>query len=229
MKFLVVDDHELIREAMRGALKDLESDTTIFEASDCAQALRLVEEHPDLDLVLLDLNLPDRDGFGVLTQLRQSYPAIPVVVMSAQQDRDSVVKALNLGAQGFIPKSANRKLILSALQFVMSGGIYIPPQALAPGDPPASSITPQPSVAPAAAGREALSPADIGLTGRQVDVLLLMMKGKSNKAICRVLDLTEPTVKSHVSAILKALKVSNRTEAVVAANALKWELPPVSN
>src|SRR5258706_3859959 len=131
MKFLVVDDHELIREAMRGALKQLDGDAAILEAADSREALRLIEEQADLDLILLDLNLPDRDGFSVLVELRKSRPSISVVVMSAQQDRDSVVKALNLGALGFIPKSATRKVILGALQLVISGGIYIPTQALA--------------------------------------------------------------------------------------------------
>jgi DNA-binding NarL/FixJ family response regulator len=225
MKFLVVDDHELIREAMRSALKQLDSDAAILEAPESRDALRLVDEHPDLDLILLDLNLPDRDGFSLLVDLRKRHPAISVVVMSAQQDHDSVLKALNLGALGFIPKSAPRKVILSALHLVMSGGIYIPPQALAKAEsqsslPPVST----PSTAPDA---DKPSPADLGLTERQVDVLSLMMQGMSNKAICRVLDLTEPTVKSHVSAVLKALKVSNRTEAVIAVSELKWKLPSV--
>src|SRR5205814_4889602 len=92
------------------------------------------EEHADLDLILLDLNLPDRDGFSVLSELRKAYPSISVVVMSAQQDHDSVVKALNLGALGFIPKSAPRKVILGAVQLVISGGVYIPPQALPQGE-----------------------------------------------------------------------------------------------
>jgi DNA-binding NarL/FixJ family response regulator len=225
MKFLVVDDHELIREAMRGALKQLDGEATILEAADSRQAMPLIEENADLDLILLDLNLPDRDGFSVLVELRKSYPSVSVVVMSAQQDHDSVVKALNLGALGFIPKSATRKVILGALQLIMSGGTYIPPQAL-PSQQPHIAPTPAPTsrteLKPEA---DKVSPADLGLTERQIDVLALIMQGKSNKAICRVLDLSEPTVKSHVSAILRALKVSNRTEIVVAVNALKWDVP----
>src|SRR5919197_5016228 len=106
MKFLVVEDHELIREAMRGALKQLDAEAIILEAADSLRALPLIEQNADLDLILLDLNLPDRDGFSVLVELRKSHPSVSVVVMSAQQDHDSVVKALNLGALGFIPKSA---------------------------------------------------------------------------------------------------------------------------
>ena len=225
MKFLVVDDHELIREAMRGALKQLDAEATILEAADSRQAMPLIEENIDLDLILLDLNLPDRDGFSMLVELRRTHPSVPVVVMSAQQDQDSVVKALKLGAFGFIPKSATRKVILGALQLVMSGVTYIPPQAL-PSEQPPLTPTPAPTLqAKPETGADKVSPANFGLTGRQIDVLALIMQGKSNKAICRVLDLSEPTVKSHVSAILRALNVSSRTEIVVAVNALKWDVP----
>src|SRR5258705_4101334 len=212
MKFLVIDDHELIREAMRGALTQLESDAEILEASDGAQAIPLVEQHPDLDLILLDLNLPDRDGFSMLVELRRNHPGISVVVMSAQQDQESVMRSLNMGALGFVPKSVPRKVILTALQLVMSGGIYIPPQALSTGTQPAGQPTRQASplpASPAQAGAAptsaSVSPSDLGLTGRQSDVLLLLMRGMPNKGISRALDLAEATVKTHVSAIFRAL------------------------
>src|SRR5260370_15698878 len=123
VKILAVDDHALIREALRGFLKELKGDATVLEASSCSQAMQVIAEHPDLELILLDLNLPDRDGFSVLAELGERYPAISVVVLSAQQDRGSVVKALDLGALGFIPKSGQREVMLSALQFVLAGGI----------------------------------------------------------------------------------------------------------
>jgi DNA-binding NarL/FixJ family response regulator len=109
MKVLVVDDHALIRDALRGVLKELKDDATVVEAADSGQALRLTDENPDLGLVLLDLNLPDRSGFGLLAELRERHPAISVVVLSALSDRDSVARALDLGAAGFIPKSASRE------------------------------------------------------------------------------------------------------------------------
>jgi DNA-binding NarL/FixJ family response regulator len=224
VKILVVDDHVLIREALRGVLKELKPDATVLEASNCSQAMQVIAEHPDLDLILLDLNLPDRDGFSVLTELGERYPAISVVVLSAQQDRGSVVRALDLGALGFIPKSGQREVMLSALQLVFAGGIYIPPEILARDEP----SPPQRDDKTTAANRPTVSPADLGLTERQVDVLSLMMQGKSNKAICRILNLAESTVKNHVTAILKGLKVSNRTEAVIAVGKLGWKLPPVS-
>jgi DNA-binding NarL/FixJ family response regulator len=221
MKILVVDDHVLIREALRGVLKELKQDAVVLEAADCRQAMASVQSQTDLGLILLDLNLPDRDGFSVLGELRERYPAISVVVLSAQQDRGSVIRALDLGALGFIPKSGQRDVMLSALRLIFSGGIYIPPEILTRAEP----LLPQPRPTRAAANMPPVKPADLGLTGRQLDVLALMMQGKSNKAICRVLDLAEPTVKNHVTAILKALKVTNRTEAVVAVGELGWELP----
>src|SRR5690349_9843914 len=124
MKILVVDDHVLIREALRGVLSELDQETAILEASDGAEAMRAVEQHGDLDLVLLDLTLPDRDGFSLLADLRDGHPALSVVVMSALQDRDHVAKALDLGALGFIPKSAKRDVMVSALKLIFAGGIY---------------------------------------------------------------------------------------------------------
>ena len=134
-----------------------------------------------------------------------------------------MVKSLDLGALGFIPKSGQREVMVSALQLIFAGGIYIPPEILARDKPSA----PEPSEAGPSAGRPQVSPSDLGLTERQVDVLGLMMQGKSNKAICRVLNLAEPTVKNHVTAILRALNVTNRVEAVIAVGKLGWNLPSV--
>jgi DNA-binding NarL/FixJ family response regulator len=214
MKILVVDDHVLIREALRGVLLELESDAAIVDAPDSRQAMRCIEENTDLELILLDLKLPDGSGFDVLAALRERYPAISVVVLSASSDRDDIARALELGALGFIPKSAEREVMLSAFKLIFAGGVYVPPEILrAPQATPSASSSPEQSGQPPSA-------ADIGLTGRQMEVLALMMQGKSNKAICRALDLAEPTVKNHVTAILKALKATNRTEAVIAAGAL---------
>jgi DNA-binding NarL/FixJ family response regulator len=216
MKVLVIDDHTLVREALRGVLAELLDGAIVLEASDCGQATRLIEEHADLRLILLDLNLPDRDGFAFLAELRERYALISLVVLSGFHDRDNVIRALDLGALGFIPKTSEREVMVSALRLVLAGGIYIPPQALA-ADRPAQSAAPARPV----------SPSELGLTGRQMEVVALMMRGKSNKAISRILDVAEPTVKHHVTAILKALKVTNRTEAVLAIGAQNWKLPQV--
>ena len=211
MKILVVDDHVLIREALRGVLKELDAEATILEATSAAAAVELIEQHADLALVLLDLGLPDRDGFSLLEELNEHHPALPVVVLSARQERTEVARALDLGAAGFIPKSAGREVMLSALRLVMSGGIYIPPQILARDEAPTTTAV-------------RVSPSDLGLTERQIAVLALMAQGKSNKAICRTLNIAEATVKNHATAIFKALKVTSRSEAVVAVGKLGWDL-----
>ena len=205
MKVLVIDDHALVREALHGVLRELKADASVIEAPDWRQAARAIEQSPDLALVLLDLGLPDRDGFEALAELRARLPAVSVVVLSARHDRESVARALALGASGYIPKAATREVMRSALNLIFAGGMYIPPEILDQGVP-----------APVTADNPGT---DLGLTERQLDVLALMMQGKSNKAICRELDLAEPTVKNHVTAILRALKATNRTAAVVAARA----------
>src|SRR5262249_38503819 len=220
MKILVVDSHFLIREALRSVLVKLKNNATIVEAWDGREAMRLVAEQPDIGLVLLELNLPDLDGLSVLGELRERHPAVSVVVFSAREDRDSVARAFNLGASGFIPKSEQRNVMLTALGLIFAGGVYIPHEILEREE----SSPPKLTLTSGVAGTIPAKPADIGLTGRQTDVLGLMMKGKSNKAICRVLNLAEPTVKNHVTAILKALKVTNRTEAVIAGGELGWVL-----
>jgi Response regulator containing a CheY-like receiver domain and an HTH DNA-binding domain len=217
MKILVVDDHVLIRQAMHGMLKKLRRDIVVLEASTSEKAMQVIAEDPDVSLILLDLTLPDRDGFSVLAELRERYPAIAVVVVSAVHDPGNVRRALDLGALGYIPKAAQGDVILGALRLVISGGIYIPPEILIRGSAP--------PIAERYSYGETSGPSDyMGLTDRQLEVLGLMMQGKSNKTICRILALAEPTVKNHVTAILKTLNVTNRTEAVVAANNLGWKL-----
>jgi DNA-binding NarL/FixJ family response regulator len=220
MQILVVDDHGLIRDALCGVLNELRPDAVVMQAADCRQAMQLVAESADLELVLLDLGLPDADGFAMLKELRDRYPSLPIVVLSALQDRNSVTRALDLGAVGFIPKSAQRAVMISALHLVFAGGIYVPPEILRREESPTKI---QRSICD---GRP-LSPDDLRLTDRQMEVLGLMLRGKSNKAIARALNLAEPTVKNHVTAILRALRVTNRSEAIVVVNQLRWELPTI--
>lgn len=215
MKILVVDDHVLIRQAMHGMLRKLRRDATILEAPNSEIAMQVIAEHQDVSLILLDLSLPDRDGFSVLAELREQFPTIAVVVVSAVHDPGNVRKALDLGALGYIPKSAQGDVILGALRLVISGGIYVPPEILTRHSPAAEKYH---------FGEGSNACDYMGLTDRQLEVLGLMMQGKSNKTICRILELAEPTVKNHVTAILKTLNVTNRTEAVVAANNLGWKL-----
>jgi DNA-binding NarL/FixJ family response regulator len=217
MKVLIVDDHALIREALHNVLKQLQRETVILEASNSRQVMRLVEEHPDLSLILLDVNLPDRDGFSVLGELRERYATIAIIVLSAVDDQDTVKRAFKLGALGFIPKTTERDVMLNAIQLVLSGGIYIPSEILD------REQTTSPRPANILSIRELLS--DLGLTGRQIEVLALLMQGKSNKVIANTLNMGVPTVKNQITVVLKALKVTSRTEAVIKVGKMGWELP----
>ena len=218
MKILVVDDHPLVRDALREQLRQLEADTEVLEAASGAEAFGHADRCPDLDLALLDLGLPDAHGFSVLTEFRERHPAIPVVVLSASQDRDTVIEALDRGAMGFIPKTATSRVMLCALRLVLSGGVYLPAEVLSQhlSDTGSSEeITPDKQDA-----GPVRTIADLGLTERQAQVLALMIQGKPNKLICRELGLAESTVKIHVTAVLRALNVTNRTQAVIAAGRL---------
>lgn len=203
MKLLVVDDHALIREGLRTTLRRLADDVDILEAANRAAALESAARNPDLDLVLLDLNLPGEAGFSALEALRNQYPDLPIIVLSGNDDRETVRGAIERGVLGFVPKSSSNEVMLSAIRLVLSGGVYLPPQIL-DLRPPASAEKGDPG-------------AQLNLTQRELDVLALMLQGKSNKVISRELGLAEGTVKIHVTAVLKALRVTSRTQAVVAA------------
>jgi DNA-binding NarL/FixJ family response regulator len=185
--------------------------------------LQTLQTEPDTDLVLLDLHLPDQDGLQVLATVAQRHPSVAVVMLSGDKDPATIHQALAAGAQGFIPKTETREVLSSALALVLAGGVYVPTAALRAAPPPSA---PDPQTASNAAHLPATMAANaLGLTERQLDVLALLMEGKNNKLICRALDLAEPTVKNHVSAILKALGVSSRTEAVLAVTRLGLQLP----
>ncbi len=232
MKILVVDDHALIREGLRAILQGFDPDLVFIEAFDGRSALQRLNEYQDLELALLDVRMPDCDGIDLMRELHAYYPLLPVVMLSAECDADTVRRAIDTGASGFLSKSSLSQVLVSALNLVMAGGVYIPPEILrsqparpapfmgqassavstGPSDSVASSSLPASNVA----NRES-SYAELGLTERQNDVLLRLLEGKSNKQICRELDLAEATVKVHVRAILRVLRVNSRTEAMVAA------------
>ncbi|GHU03767.1 DNA-binding response regulator [Alphaproteobacteria bacterium] len=210
MRILIADDHELFREGLRHVLQQLDEDIVIIEASDYHQTISLVEKDPGVNILLLDLSMPGMPWTEGLRLLRQKLPAdSPVIVLSASDDRAHVSQAVNLGAAGFIPKTSSSRVMLSALKLVLSGGVYLPPTLLDRRD---SDLQEH------ATARLPQDGAASFLTPRQREVLVLLGQGKSNKEIARVLNLAEGTVKLHVTAILKALNVNNRTRAVVAAS-----------
>lgn len=216
MKALIVDDHALVRDALARVLASLVPGVDVREAAEPGPAFEIIEREPDLDLVLLDLALPGMHGLTALKRLREHHPDVAVVIVSGNVDRDSVHRALDLGAMGYIPKSSSNEVLRSALALVLAGSVYVPPELVGRGQAPVAA--PQPGTR---------SPADIGLTERQAQILALLMKGESNKVICRELDLAESTVKNQITAILKALGVTSRTQAVLAVTKLGLALPDV--
>ncbi len=213
MRALVVDDHPLIQEAVSNVLRRLEPEAAIDMAGDCEHGLDLAGHGTEPDLVLLDLNLPGLSGIPALKLWRTRFPGIPVVVLSALTDQQTVLAAIGSGAAGFIPKSSSNEVMLNALRLVLAGGKYLPPEVLwrSGGD----KITP-----PRARHGTTLAVETLGLSGRQAEVLKLIASGASNKVICRELGLAERTVKAHVTAVFRALKVTSRTQAAIEASKL---------
>lgn len=208
MKVLLIDDHTLFRDALSLLLSHHLPGLTILHAGDIASAARVLDEHPDLQLALLDLGLPDSDGLASLQRWREHAPQVTTVVLSADERPATVLAALDAGAAGFIPKTAQGTVLQDALRAVIEGRAWVPLAALdAQAAPPRNA-----------------APAPIELSPRQRDVLRLLIEGRSNKLICRELDLSESTVKTHLAAIFRRLEVENRTQAVIAAARLGLQL-----
>lgn len=205
MKVLIVDDHSLLRAGISALLKQENAEIVILEASDGEQALKLAETEPDLDAVLLDLQMPGLGGRPALDEFGRRFPGVPVIILTSTEDPEEVRRALRNGALGYVPKSASSATLISALKLVLQGSVYVPPLVLEEG-PRLQSVSGEPTLP--------------RLTERQADVLQLVRRGMSNKLIARELGLAEKTVKVHVTSILKTLNVSNRTEAVSAVEAL---------
>lgn len=226
MKILIVDDHPLIREGLANVLAELDPAAAIAQAEDAAAARAAVTADHAITLVLLDLFLPGAEGLSLLTEVRAARPELPVVVLSAHDERDQVLAAIDAGAMGFISKRSHTQVLVNALRLVLAGGVYLPPQVLsAVTDAPVRPVGGRAAGA-AAGGPRTVTPAEIGLTERQADVLALLVQGKPNKLICRELDLAEGTVKTHITAILRALNVTNRTQALFALSRLGVQLAP---
>lgn len=212
LKLLVVEDHPLVREGMCRLLRQLDDEVNIIEAHDGETAIGILEQNIDVDLVLMDLAMPNLDGFATLDIIRNRYPAIPVAIISAYDDPPVVNRAINNGASGFIPKSYIGEEILAALRDILDGHIFRPGKT---NPAKLDSVPTRPT------GSHTVAPAEIGLTDRQAQVLALMIRGLPNREIARQLDLTEGTVKVHATAIFKTLGVNSRAEAMVAASAYR--------
>ena len=200
MKVLVVDDHPLVLSALSQLFTQIDKPVTMYGASDRDATYALLAAHPDIALVLLDLALPGMRGLEMLGRMRRDFPRLPIAVLSATHDRSTVEGALAAGARGFIAKTASARHLVDSVQRLLEGRACARPelsrtQRIGPGTELMYDV--------------------LGLTRRQSDVLRLLAQGKPNKLICRDLNLSEGTVKVHVSAILRALNVHTRAQAIV--------------
>jgi DNA-binding NarL/FixJ family response regulator len=228
MKVLLVDDHPLILAALRAVIESLDPVVVVVTAGGAREAREALRADADFDLVMLDLQLGDADGFDVLVEFRAMYPALPVVVVSASDRQSDVIRAVDAGAMGFIPKRSSNEALHEALHMVMSGGIYVPTMAMGhdadDGGVAGAGMLPAVGNDPRRDAVQKHAPlASIGLTPRQTDVLALLLQGKPNKLIARELNVSVETVKDHVAAVLRALNVSSRTQAVLAVGQMSQQ------
>lgn len=207
-QFLLVDDHPILRDAISQTLADLIPGSRTDLATSLQESRNRFATGRRYDYVLLDLQLPDSAGHESLVQMRALAPDTPIIVVTGDARRDVIVRCLEMGAMGYIPKSLQADVVRHALRLAISGQVYVPREALADASMERSMRPARP---------DPRNPRSLGLTARQVDVLRLMMQGLPNKLICRELQLAEGTVKVHVSAVLRALAVSSRTQAVITA------------
>lgn len=207
MKILLADDHKLVRAGLVLVLKQMQDGVELLEAGTSLEAIAMAEENKDLELVLMDLDLPDGSGLEALSAINAKAPTLPVVILSAMEDQAMIARSMELGARGFIPKSASGEVMINSLRLVLSGGICLPPGY---ADTQRSSGDERPN-----------------LTQRQLEVLRYMAQGNSNKEIARELGISENTVRVHISAIISALDATNRTEA--AYSAMRLGLIPRAN
>lgn len=209
MKILMADDHALFRDGMRYVLQHLSDSLELLEVNNFPECLKVVAQHPELDLVLLDLNMPGSEGARSVSYFHQRFPHIPVVVVSGDDALANMEKVMDYGASGFICKSSTSHAMLAALKHVLSGGIYVPPEIFRQHSVPVSSVD-----------KRSMHTNGYGLTPRQMEVLEHICAGMSNKEIASHTHLAEGTVKIHVAAVYQTLKVNGRLEAVRVAERL---------
>jgi len=227
MKILIADDHRLVIEAVKDKLSELQPGIAFVLAMSVDELMARAAD--DIDLAVIDLNMPGAEGQSHIDALRRRHPAVPVVVLSGTEDPTVMRSALERGVLGFIPKAYSPEVMISAVRLVLAGGVYVPPMMLSAVPPglatglatglPLNAVAEVPQRNSTAAPHS-LDPLRNVLTNRQVEVLQLLSQGKPNKLIGRSLGVSEGTVKIHLAAIFRALNVRNRTEAVVAAQSL---------
>ena len=198
MNILLIDDHPLFLGGISAILQDLEADVTIHTSGSCEEALELISQNNNINLILLDLNLPGINGVDGIKEIRRHLPSTPLAILSASEERNKVLRVIEEGANGFIPKSSSAEIIINAVRLILSGGVFLPMAVL-------DNVS--------AKEERLIKGQEQNLTPRQLEVLRLLSDGQPNKTIAKTLGMAENTVRIHVSAILKTLDVSNRTEA----------------
>ena len=222
MKILIADDHALFRAGTKRILHDLVKNAEIVEAGDLDGVIGAIADHGDLQLILLDLAMPGMKGSASVEILSDLTPDALIVVVSSSESRNDVLQAIKCGAVGYIPKTSSQNIMISALNLVLAGGVYLPPELIRENEFPDEEDGAQ-SRHPSGDGPPAAS-----LTRRQREVFTLLAQGRSNKEIAIVLDLSVSTVKVHVSRVFNVLGVANRTEAALLAGQLGAFPPPES-
>ena len=217
MKYLIVDDHALVAGALTLLLEDRDPEADVHTAAPADAALELVDREGDADLLILDLSLPGVTGTELMEEIVRRQPMLKILVVSGLADQESIMRVLQLGAAGFVPKSLDTELLSSAIDFVLKGGVYIPSKLLTESQKDGFFTR-------TAARLKAPESAPPHLTDRQLDVLAQLAKGAPIKRICRELDLSEGTVKTHVAAIYRSFGASNRTEALIAARRAGFDI-----
>ena len=206
MVILTVDDHPLIRSALRELLSTMAPTVELLEAADPEAGLKFVRQRPDIDLAFLDLTFPRQDGLSYIKMFRAAAPAVPLIVYTMHDDPSTLREALALGAAGIIPKTHRRELLQPAIELVLAGGVYLPPELGRRLVPSAPQWTPAAT-----------------LTQQQRRILTLLAQGHPNKEIARRLGIATSTVKSQLTVVFERLNVSNRTQAAIVARALPKE------
>ncbi|WP_443980160.1 response regulator [Sutterella wadsworthensis] len=217
MKYLIVDDHALVAGALTLLLEDRDPEADVHTAATADAALELVDREGDADLLILDLSLPGVTGTELMEEIVRRQPMLKILVVSGLEDQESIMRVLQLGAAGFVPKSLDTELLSSAIDFVLKGGVYIPSKLLTESQKDGFFTR-------TAARLKTPEAAPPHLTDRQLDVLAQLAKGAPIKRICRELDLSEGTVKTHVAAIYRSFGASNRTEALIAARRAGFDI-----
>ncbi len=219
LRIVIADDHALVRGGLGVLIKTLHPETVIMECNDFDKVARALSGPEPVDLLLIDLLMPGMRATESIQQICSNWPDVPVVVVSVKEDMQQIRQALRAGASGYIPKSSSPDVTINAIRLVLSGGIYIPPDALelrgAPEREEELAVLAEPSA------RKSASNSDFPLTPRQIDVLDLIAEGKSNIEIGETLGLTAGTVKMHLTRIYKALNAKSRTDALAKLGKLR--------